>query len=348
MSKKVRLSKEEKRSKKKEKKSNRTPVDETVKITVTRCISALVGTGVICASVSGCVNNITGARIEIAKNKAASLSSNVGVPDNTSGAAVDSTDEPVIVSGPSDASADTPVQEQNVQEETSAGTTENSGSAQKKAAAASPGEMSKGQITELFSKAANSAKSDAKSITQKFCKKTQTTGIELDNKFLAKLADSLISANIGEDETKKDAVYTGKDVIDNFPVSGQTWASKLTEQDVKTASVSESNGVYNVTIRLIDDTQDNLKAGEGHAGKAISLITKEQIVEGAGSAGMAVIKEESIKVRHFNCIIKAQIDKKSGKLINVNYYREWRLSLTALGIDVAVTFGIEEEYKINW
>lgn len=208
--------------------------------------------------------------------------------------------------------------------------------------------MTKAEIINLFNNAANGAKTNAKSIKQNYSKNAQVTGIELKNKTLAGLADSLIAANVGEDESKHDVTYTGTDKEKNFPVAGQSWASKLTEADVKSAEIKESGNTYNVVIKLVDDTQDNLKAGEGHAGKAISLITKEQIVEGAGSVGMAVIEENSIKVRHSGAVIKATVDKATGKLKAANYYRVWRLSLTALGIDIALSFSVEEDFTINW
>lgn len=209
------------------------------------------------------------------------------------------------------------------------------------------GKMDTAQIVALFNNAANGAKANAKSIHQNYTKNTQVTSIELKNKTLASLADKLIKANMGEDAAKHNKTYTGADK-NAFPVEGQSWSSKLTTADIKEATVSDNNGTYSVVIKLKDDPQPNLKVGEGHAGKAFSLVTKEQIVEGAGSAGMAFIKEESIKVSHSGCVIKATIDKNTGKLKTANYYRVWKLELTALGIDVGISFGIEEDYVINW
>ena len=213
---------------------------------------------------------------------------------------------------------------------------------------ASAASMTKGQVITLFNNAANGAKSNAKSIKQNYTKNTQVSSIELKNKALASLADKLIAANMGEDMAKHDKTYTGGDKAGYFPVAGQSWASKLTEADVKSATIKENGNTYSVVINLVDDTQKNLKAGEGHAGKAISLVTKEQIVEGAGSAGMAFIDEDSIKVGHSGCVIKATIDKTTGNLKTANYYRVWKLELTAIGIDVGISFGIEEDYVINW
>lgn len=322
------------------------------KTAIVRSVAAAVCTAIICVSVSSGAGKYAEAIEKSAEFvPAASYSQGTSGSAADSGSAeTDSTDYGVPSEAPTDdATAIEDTAADGSSAETPSGDTASADTAQNGSKpAADASKMDKAQIVALFNSAANGAKTSAKSIKQNYTKNTQVTGIELKNKMLASLADSLIKANMGEDKTKHDKTYTGGDKAAYFPVSGQQWASKLTAADVKEATIKESNGVYDVTIKLVDDTQDNLKAGEGHAGKAISLVTKEQIVDGAGSAGMAVIKEESIKVRHSGCVIKAKIDKNTGKLKTANYYRVWRLALTALGIDVAISFGIEEDFVINW
>lgn len=210
-------------------------------------------------------------------------------------------------------------------------------------------EMNKAQIVELFNDAVNSAKTDSKSIKQNFAKSTQVGNANISSKFIQSVANPFIAANTGEDNSKHNKTYTGKEKNKYFPVAGQTWASKLTADDVKTAKITESNGVYTVKLNLKDDSKANMKAGEGHVAKAISLVTKEQIVENAGSAGMRFIKEDSIKVTHRNAVVKVTIDKETGRLKAANYYHEWTLAFTTtvFDLDVAISFGTEEDFTIN-
>ena len=80
----------------------------------------------------------------------------------------------------------------------------------------------------------------------------------------------------------------------------------------------------------MDDTTPNLKIGSGHAGKGISIVTKDEIVKGAGSLGMSVIEEPSIKVTYKNCKIVATIDKETGKLLTGHLGAEiWSLDMEA-------------------
>lgn len=333
----------------------------TTKQLLFRCAAGALSTAFVCASLANAVTKITDSKVKLAEIvPAQTISSSSGAPSGQSytdsGSSSDTSGDSYAVSGAdsttvddsgssSETSYDVPTDSGDTGSSSDSGTP---ASDSKPAANADASSMNKAQIVTLFNNAANGAKTNAKSIKQNYTKNTQVTNIELKNKMLASVADKLIAANMGEDQSKHNKTYTGGDKAGYFPVAGQSWASKLTEADVKSATIDEKNGTYSVVIKLVDDTQPNLKVGEGHAGKAISLVTKEQIVEGAGSAGMAFIEEESIKVFHSNCVIKVTINKATGKLKTANYYRDWKLQLTAIGIDVGITFGIEEDYVINW
>ena len=328
----------------------------STKSLVFRCVASVLCTAVVCASIANSVAKMTDANVKIAELTPAQSVGYVQTSGQaSSGSSESAGGESFAVSGADSITADDSGSSSSSEfdvpsTDSSSASSESAGAASesKPAANADASSMNKAQIVTLFNNAANGAKANAKSIKQNYTKNTQVTGIELKNKMLASLADSLIKANMGEDKNKHDKTYTGADKAKFFPVAEQSWASKLTEADVKEAKITESNGTYSVTINVLDDTQPNLKAGEGHAGKVFSLVTKEQIVEGAGSAGMAVIKEESIKVSHSKGVIKATIDKATGKLKTANYYRVWKLELTALSIDVGISFGIEEDFVINW
>lgn len=212
-------------------------------------------------------------------------------------------------------------------------------------------EMNRVQIVELFNNAVNSAKKDAKSIKQNYAKTTQVGNADISSSFIQTVAEPLIAANTGEDKSRHNKTYTdAKDKNEYFPVSGQTWASRLTADDVKSTKITESDGVYTIKLNLKDDSKANMKAGEGHTAKAVSLVTKEQIIKNTGKAGMRLIEENSIKVTHRNAVVKVTVDKKTGKLKTANYYHEWTLALTTtvFNLDVNISFGTEEDFVINW
>lgn len=360
MSKKEKLTKEQKKALKEEKKALKAEngADDGIKIVITRCVATVVSTAIVCCAVSSCTGKYADTLKELSESKATasdevadsadSDSSDTSASDSSSedtGAATDDT---------ADAADDTANSDSGASSDTGSGSSSGSSSSGSKtnsnSSGASSGQMTNAQIIEYFNKAANDAKSNSKSITQLFCKNSQASKPEINNNTIKKLADSLISQNMGEDSKKANVTYSSAaDKKEKFPVKNQSWSSKLTMSDVKSVTKTTSGTTDTVTIKLVDDTTPNITPGNGHAGKAFSIITKDQIVEGAGGAGMAVIKEESIKITFKDCRIIAKIDSKTGKLQNVNYYQTWILSLsTKIGLDVTVSFGLEEEFKINW
>ena len=314
--------------------------DSPVKVTAVRCIAAALCTAVVC----GCVFKCTSDYSKVIKENINAAGTSVQPSGNEpSGEAPTSIadDGSIVIDGTAPAD-ETPAADTDTKADS---TTKANGTTTK----AASGAFTKDQIISMFNTAANSAKSSSKSIRQNYCKNTQTSEAQLKNATLKSIANKLISANMGADKKKANATYTSAaEKNANFPVSGQTWSSKLTSADVKDAKITKANGVYTIVIKLVDDTTPNIKKGGGHAGKAFSIVTKDQIVDGAGSLGMSVIKEESINLTYKDCVITAKVDATTNRLKSVNYFQDWKLALTAMGIDVAIAFGCEEDYTINW
>lgn len=205
------------------------------------------------------------------------------------------------------------------------------------------------EIVALYNDSINRVKTESKAVVSNYTLNTQTKDAEISNKMLQNIANKLISANMGYDKKKANITYaTPSQILDAFPVRGQKWSSHLTAADVTKATCTEKDGVYTVTLYLKPDTTPNIKSDQGHAGKAFSVITKDSIVDGAGSLGMSVIEEDTIKLTFKDCRITAKIDKETGHVTDANYYMDWTLALTALGIDVAVSFGSEDDYSVIW
>lgn len=205
------------------------------------------------------------------------------------------------------------------------------------------------EILALYNDSINRVKTESKAVVSNYTLNTQTQDAEISNKMLQNIANKLISANMGYDKKKANITYaTPSQILDAFPVRGQKWSSHLTPDDISKATCTEKDGVYTVTLYLKPDSNPNIKTDQGHAGKAFSVITKDAIVEGAGSLGMSVIEEDSIKLTFKDCRITAKIDKETGHVTDANYYMDWTLALTALGIDVAVSFGAEDDYSVIW
>lgn len=204
------------------------------------------------------------------------------------------------------------------------------------------------EVVEYFNEAINKVKPKAKSIMQNYELNSQVSQMNLGGaSSLEKLANKLVEANMGyKDEANKRLLTSTADKNAFFPVEGQSWSSKLTAADVKSAKCTEKDGVYTITINVKNDASSETTArGSGHVGKALSVVSPATILDNAGAA-KGIIK--NVKTGNANSKIVATVDSKTGNVTHINYYMPWELCLTALGVDVSVVFAIEQDYDINW
>lgn len=205
------------------------------------------------------------------------------------------------------------------------------------------------EIVSYFNTAINNVKPHSKSITSKYLKNSQAGKADFGNLpgSVQNLANKLISQNMGEDETKKNATYTSAaDRNKYFPVEGQSWSSKLTAANVSSATATPKNGGYVITINVKPDpTTDKVVIGGGNTPKAFSVVTPDQIYANAGAAKSMI---GDVKIGFRNGKIVATVDA-NGHVTDAKYYFEWNLSLVAVkSISVSIWFGIEQEFAIKW
>ena len=340
MAKKEKTAKDEKKALKAQKKAEKSS-NPAVSAAIVKCVCALICTGVVCGSVISCTDKFTDAI------KTAPSNGGVVATDTTDVAEDDipgDVDEDIT-----DAQTDTTDVEDTTQaDDTEEQTTAAENSTEKTTANQGKKELTTAEIVDKFNTASNKIKSGSKSIKQNYCENTQVSTPEINNSVIKSAADKLISANMGRDKTKNNVTYsTLADKQAKYPISGQSFTSKLTASDVKSATISTSGNISTITIKVKDDPTPNTGT---HAKKAFSVVTKDQIVDGAGSFGMKFIKEESIGLSYANGVIKVKLDEKTGNIIAANYYIEWKLNLSTTigGLNVGVAFGLEEDYTINW
>lgn len=203
-------------------------------------------------------------------------------------------------------------------------------------------------IVNYFNTAINKVKPSSKSVTSKYLKNSQVGKAQLGNlpSFVQSLANSLISSNMGEDESKKNVTYTSTaEKNKGFPVEGQSWSSKLSASDIQSAKADPKNGGYVITLVLkADPASDKVTAGSGHAPKAFSVVTPDQIYANAGGASSMI---SNVKVGFQNCKIVATVDA-NGHVTDAVYHMEWNLQLRAVGMDISIWFGIDQEFAIKW
>ena len=208
---------------------------------------------------------------------------------------------------------------------------------------------SQADILAYFNTAINKVKPNAKTVTLEKETNSQAGGIQGSlPSSLTGLADSLISANMGdkkaEDMPAPATTVEAKNAI--FPVENESWSSKLTADDIESATVSEANGKYTITVKVkADEPSADTAHGVGHNGKAFSVIMPSIVTDNAGGAANLI---KNVQTGHKDGKIVVTVDKATGNVLTANYSFVWTLSLEALGAKLSIPFGLEKDFTIAW
>ena len=211
---------------------------------------------------------------------------------------------------------------------------------------------SQADILAYFNTAINKVKPNAKQITLNSEVNRTAGGISGNLPgSLTSLADGLIADNMGpKDLSSLDPGMVNATTTEQknamFPVENESWSSKLTADDISSATYTEADGKYTITILVKEDAPSTDTAhGTGHNGKVFSVIMPSIVTDNAGPAA-SLIKD--VKTGHKDGKIVVTVDKETGNVETATYYFVWTLSLKALGMEVSIPFGLEKNFTITW
>lgn len=211
---------------------------------------------------------------------------------------------------------------------------------------------SQADILAYFNTAINKVKPNAKQIT--LTSEVNSTAGGISGNLpgtLTSMADSLIADNMGpKDLSSLDPGLVNATTTDQknamFPVENESWSSKLTADDISSATYTEADGKYTITILVKEDEPSTDTAhGSGHNGKVFSVIMPSIVTDNAGAASSFI---KDIKTGHKDGKIVVTVDKETGNVETATYYFVWTLSLKALGMEVSIPFGLQKDFTISW
>ncbi len=210
---------------------------------------------------------------------------------------------------------------------------------------------SQAEILAYFNTAINNVKPNAKTVT--LDKETNSRAGDVTGKLplgiSTGMADSVISAFMGD--TKASDLPAPATTVDAknamFPVENESWSSKLTEADIDSATCSESNGTYTITVKVKEDPLSKDTAhGVGHNGKAFSVIQRGIVMDNVPSIAKGILSDA--ETGHKDGVITVTVDKATGNVTSANYYFTWLLHVTGSGLDATMVFGLEKHFTIAW
>ena len=274
------------------------------------------------------------------------ISDNTG-SDNT---ATDNTGSGSTVSGgdsntnTNSGSADATPGSSSTGSNTSSGGASNSGTAN----SGSSTKSEKAEIIEYFNKSVNGVKTNAKSVKQKsvanYLAGTPTIPSALNGIYKMLGGDSWLDGVLKEN-SQGEVVYTGADIKAHFPVEGESYASKLTEADVASATRTEANGVYTITIKTVADAKsDNVKHGEGHAPKAFNVVLPGVVNDNIPGAAASLVGTATMDYPSSTVVVT--VDKATGKVLTADYDLKWTINFDKMG--AVIPLGTKSSYTINY
>lgn len=211
----------------------------------------------------------------------------------------------------------------------------------------------KAEIVEYFNTAINSAKKDSKSIKSNFMKHALAGKVEGVPSIIDKVVggiDNFISGYMGEDDSKANVTWsTAADKNANFPVEGETWASKLTAADVSTAQLKESGGKYMIRITTVADGKSaDVKHGSGHAPKAFNVVMPAVVSDNIPGAVAKIFSIGTVTMNYPSSTVTVTVDAATGRVLTANYVMYWTINIPLGDNVVVLPFSTENDYVINW
>lgn len=195
------------------------------------------------------------------------------------------------------------------------------------------------EIVELFNTSVNKVKTEAVKVTKNY-ENRDINKLELPS-VLQAVGDALIG-DVMKDDTDPVVYATREEIKENFMVPNQDYASRLKASDVEKAVCKDNGKEYEVSILVKKEKSPS--AGNG-VGAAFDVIEAHEIAEKAPS----FIKEFSTE--YYNCVVKVNIDKETGRVTHANYSTPLYMNVVAEmfgthNVVMGVTF--EKDYTIEY
>lgn len=199
-----------------------------------------------------------------------------------------------------------------------------------------------------FNTAVNKVKTGAKSVNQKsvtnYLAASPTVPSVLNAVYKTLGGDEWLDKTL-KGESQNAATYTGADIKAKFPVEGESYASQLTASDVKSATCTEKDGIYTITIVTLDDAKSTAhKHGAGHNPKAHNVILPATVNDNI--PGIAKSLTGDAAMAYPSSTIVVTVDKATGNVLTANYDLKWTINFDKVG--AIIPLGTKSIYEIKW
>lgn len=214
----------------------------------------------------------------------------------------------------------------------------------------------KAEIVAYFNKAINGVKPNAKSVTrvsETNYRSGKITGVpSFVNSFVGGI-DSFVDGKLKKNSKGSETFSNSAAIKANFPVENESWSSKLTANDVASATCTEAGGVYTITIKTVaDKVSSNVHHGSGHAPKVFSVVLpsviNDQFSSGVLKSVAKAFKIGTAQMEYPSGTVTVKVDAKTSRVINATYDVKWTIHLPLGDEMVVLPFGTKTIYNIAY
>lgn len=219
----------------------------------------------------------------------------------------------------------------------------------------------KAEIVEYFNKAINGVKPNAKSVTrvsETNYRSGNITGVPSIVDKLVGGIDSFVDGQLKKNSKGSETFSNSAAIKANFPVENESWSSKLTSSkltanDVASATCTEAGGVYTITIKTVaDKASSNVSHGSGHAPKVFSVVLpsviNDQFSGGVLKSVAKTFKIGTAQMEYPSGTVTVKVDAKTSRVINATYDAKWTIHLPLGDGMVVLPFGTKTIYNIAY
>lgn len=222
--------------------------------------------------------------------------------------------------------------------------------------------FTKAEIVGMFNTAANRVKREQPGYVFSTKSNADEKNIVLPENIPFRLAISKFVAS-AINKTSKDPVTIAKGANHNdFPVKGQSWASKLDPSALKSATCVDKGDYYEIELRFKDEKLTSLPdtSEQTAHGKAFSVLLDKEFRAAFGGfeANLLVVKVK-VDIQKFeptykDSTIKCTVDK-TGRLKEATYYLNTASQVeTGVNVngenhvlDIQLAYSVTDEYMFN-
>ena len=214
----------------------------------------------------------------------------------------------------------------------------------------------KADIVAYFNKAINDVKPNAKSVTrvsETNYRSGNITGVPSIVDKLVGGIDSFVDGQLKKNSKGSETFSNSAAIKANFPVENESWSSKLTANDVASATCTEAGGVYTITIKTVaDKASSNVHHGSGHAPKVFSVVLpsviNDQFSSGVLKSVAKAFKIGTAQMEYPSSTVTVKVDAKTSRVINATYDAKWTIHLPLGDEMVVLPFGTKTIYNIAY